>query len=500
MKYLFSIALSLCIVVLPALPNNELVIDSLESSLLQSNEDSNKVSIQFQLYSFYKRSNLDKALDNANESLQLSRKLNYKKGIAKSLGNIGSIKYKQGLFAEALSYYHQSIILKRELKDSVGVASCLNNIGIVNWYQGEYEKSIDYYLQALRIREQSDDKQGVASTLGNIGIVYKTQGLIDKALDYNMSALEILEKLVARHPENVKYKKIWATTMNTIGGLYKRLDDYETAEVFHRKALVVFEETENRRGIAACLVNIGSVFSENGDYEKALHYMLRSLQLKEELGNKRGIAISLNNIGEIYSYLGKFDLGINFMQRSLDISSVLGIRHLASATCANLATNYAKMNKYKPASKYLQQHLEYKDSLFNENKSREIGKLEAKFEFDKEESDRKQLEIKELRLKNEIKDRRDNLQYSGILIFIALLFMGVFMLGRFTIPIRLAEGIVFFSFLLVFEFTLVLLDPYIEQYSSGAPAIKLVFNASLAALMFPLHSFFERKLKGRITK
>ena len=96
--------------------------------------------------------------------------------------------------------------------------------------------------------------------------------------------------------------------------------------------------------------------------------------------------------------------------------------------------------------------------------------------------------------------RRDNLQYSGILIFLVLVFASVFALGRISIPIKLAEGLIFFSFLLFFEFTLVLLDPYIETYSSGAPAIKLGFNALLAALIFPLHALFEKKLKGRLAK
>ena len=72
------------------------------------------------------------------------------------------------------------------------------------------------------------------------------------------------------------------------------------------------------------------------------------------------------------------------------------------------------------------------------------------------------------------------------------------MLGRLSIPIRLAEGLIFFTFLLFFEFTLVLLDPFIEMYSSGAPAMKLLFNAVLAALIFPLHSFFEGRIKGRL--
>ncbi|MFH1320425.1 MAG: hypothetical protein ABII90_07220 [Bacteroidota bacterium] len=59
---------------------------------------------------------------------------------------------------------------------------------------------------------------------------------------------------------------------------------------------------------------------------------------------------------------------------------------------------------------------------------------------------------------------------------------------------------IFFTFLLFFEFTLVLSDPYIERFSAGAPAIKLAFNAILAAMIFPLHSFFEGKLKERIMK
>jgi len=54
--------------------------------------------------------------------------------------------------------------------------------------------------------------------------------------------------------------------------------------------------------------------------------------------------------------------------------------------------------------------------------------------------------------------------------------------------------------LLFFEFTLVMLDPYIEQYSSDAPAIKLGFNAILAGLIFPLHALFENKMKKRIAK
>jgi len=141
-----------------------------------------------------------------------------------------------------------------------------------------------------------------------------------------------------------------------------------------------------------------------------------------------------------------------------------------------------------------------KDSIFNDDKSKEIGKLEAKYEFEKAEEEKKSLERKELERSQFEESRRNNLQYSGIFMVIVALGMSLFTLGKFNLSVRLVEGIIFFTFLLFFEFTLVLLDPFIEQYSGGEPAFKLLFNAVLAAMIFPLHSFFENNVKKRLAK
>jgi len=54
--------------------------------------------------------------------------------------------------------------------------------------------------------------------------------------------------------------------------------------------------------------------------------------------------------------------------------------------------------------------------------------------------------------------------------------------------------------LIFFKFIPVLADPYIESWPGGEPGIKLPFNAGIAALIFPVHAFFESKLKGRLVK
>jgi len=45
---------------------------------------------------------------------------------------------------------------------------------------------------------------------------------------------------------------------------------------------------------------------------------------------------------------------------------------------------------------------------------------------------------------------------------------------------------------------LVFLDPYIEALTGGEPAYKLIINAAIATAIYPLHQFFEARLKKRI--
>ena len=52
----------------------------------------------------------------------------------------------------------------------------------------------------------------------------------------------------------------------------------------------------------------------------------------------------------------------------------------------------------------------------------------------------------------------------------------------------------FITVLTLFELTLVYLDPHIETLSDSEPLYKLVINVSIAALIFPLHAFIEKKM------
>jgi hypothetical protein len=52
----------------------------------------------------------------------------------------------------------------------------------------------------------------------------------------------------------------------------------------------------------------------------------------------------------------------------------------------------------------------------------------------------------------------------------------------------------------LFEFVLLLTDPFVETYTGGDPMVKLLINAAFAGFIFPLHSLLERLLKKRVVK
>ncbi len=423
----------------------------------------------------------DRALEMFKEqigSTETRISVSAKRGMASTYNNIGLIYYNQSAHTQALGHYFKALAMAEELGHDGGIALLSNNIGLIYFDQRAYNQALKYYSKSLKMELKMGNNQGVAIVYNNIGVIYEKQFEFSKALDYHFRSLNI------RQEHN--YKLGLAHSYTNIGNLYtdlfKKID--ASADFLNDSAL----SAELRKWVSQ---------NPNKLLDTAMFYQKKSLSIKNELSDEYGMSSSLVGIGQIYFQKHDYPTALNYFMDAAALADSIGALQRSSSAYKCISESFAKLGKYKNAFDNFIQFSALNDSSFNEKKSKELGKLEAKHEFETAETERKRLEKEKADLLSEAQRRRDNLQYSGILIVIVLLFAGVFVLARFSIPMRLAEGMVFFSFLLFFEFTLVLLDPYIERYSSGAPAIKLAFNAVLAGVIFPLHSFFERKLKTR---
>jgi len=459
-----------------------------------------------------------KALEHYFAALEIDKELQLSKSAAQDMGNIGNLYRTQGDFANALKYFNLSLEMMKQSGSRYDVAQVLGNIGSVYAEQGDFPKALKNCFAALEVYEDLGEKMRIAIVNGNIGNIYNGQGDYMSALKYHFKALEIDRELGKR--------RSIIGHLGNIGAIYNIQEDYSKALKCHFEALNIAIELGIRQARQSADANIGDVYFDQAEgvqssqdtvgsdslYARSLKHYKEALLIAKEIGSLTGIQRELGSLGRVYRRQAESSVGEakiqkalyldaeQHLQEALTVADSIGLLTSVKVWHLELSELYERTQRYDLALVHFRQYSVVKDSLFNEEKSKDIGKLEAQHDFAVAVAEQKRNEAAQAQQEAAAKSRRDNLQYSGILIFLVLVFAGVFGMAKISIPIRLAEGLIFFSFLLFFEFSLVLLDPYIDRYSSGAPAIKLGFNAILAGLIFPLHSFFEMQLKGRLIK
>lgn len=212
---------------------------------------------------------------------------------------VASNLYVMGRNEEAIEAVEAALELARTSEDQTTVASVHRTAGVIYWEIGSHDRALQHYLVALRNSRAAGDEDGAARVAGNIGNLQNSLGNWDEARRYHLQALEGFERTGWR--EGV------AGTLVNLGALSARLaaahaeaGDPSASEAEHRanldynrRALALFEELGNARGIAYAGDNIARALIELGRVDEALVHHRRSLQLRRELGDVTGMVNSL---------------------------------------------------------------------------------------------------------------------------------------------------------------------------------------------------------------
>ncbi|KOX21726.1 hypothetical protein ADK67_25515 [Saccharothrix sp. NRRL B-16348] len=109
-----------------------------------------------------------------------------------------------------------------------------------------------------------------------------------------------------------------------LGQVAQQRGQREDAERWHREALTIHEELDNRHGIATALTELGSVARKWARWDEAERHLDRSLALRRELGDRRGTAITLDQLGDVAQARGRWDDAEERYRESLDLMAELG--------------------------------------------------------------------------------------------------------------------------------------------------------------------------------
>ena len=207
------------------------------------------------------------------------------------------------------------------------------------------DEGLKFGKQAIELAEKLNWKKGMANANRATGVNY-AYGKSDYpgALEYFFKALKLYQE--------IEDKTGIAKILSNIGVVYWYQSDYPNALKYYFDALRIDEQSGNKNGIAATLCNIGIVYNSQEDYTKALEYMLKANKIDEELGNKSGIAANLGNIGELYRRLSDHAQALENDLKALQLYEELGDKNGIARNLGNIGAIYTEKRNYAYALEY----------------------------------------------------------------------------------------------------------------------------------------------------
>jgi ATP/maltotriose-dependent transcriptional regulator MalT len=142
--------------------------------------------------------------------------------------------------------------------------------------------------------------------------------------DYDRAG-ERLEQSLSLY-EELDDRRGVAGVKDVLGGVARERGDYERARTLHEEGLVLWRELEDEHGMAESLYYLGLVAWLNGETGRAEESSARALAMTRASGDTAGVLSSLINLGSVALYEGDYDRAEAMLEESLALSRDGGYR------------------------------------------------------------------------------------------------------------------------------------------------------------------------------
>jgi tetratricopeptide (TPR) repeat protein len=177
------------------------------------------------------------------------------------------------------------VILLQSAKDTSKV-NLLNDVTRSLWYY-QLDQANDYNLKALSLADSISFQRGFAEANRCRGVILSFKK-DSNALAYLERALNIFREL--------NDKRGIAATLNNQSGLYVDANEFAKALGVASESLKFFEELKDTEAIGAIINRIGVVYERQSDFRTALDHYLKALAIRQQIGDKPGTAFSLTRV------------------------------------------------------------------------------------------------------------------------------------------------------------------------------------------------------------
>ncbi len=422
----------LLIMFAPFLFGQKMNEDSLREVIKKTSYDTVKVDALQALSNYLiKHKREDSAgLKILEEARELAEKINYQQGILQCLLTTGNYYRSKNKWGSSMETYNQILVFCESVKDDSlrerSKMMAYNNLGGIYNFNGDFQQSLSYRLKSMEIVEKlmPENYNNRAIIYLNIASDYRQLKIPSKGIEYLNKTAGIFQKLNDRlkmefyfeyYQNNISSDStLRAVTM--LDSIQQGLTQFDLSD---------FQQSDYALMLAKLRGNYALLTLKNP--EEAMKQYTRSLDYARQLENDQEMNESRYNIGLAFLQKKNFGEAIRFMQVAYDSSSGQNLKNLAFKIAGSLAEAYSLTSQPAKANIFLKKALELQLEIYDEDKTRELNFLEARYQ-----SEKKEKEITSLRLSNTEKElavtKRNRLiliggiSASALLLVLGLLF------------------------------------------------------------------------------
>lgn len=472
-------------------------------------------------YLSFRKENLEKSISYYQQALDLARKNDLDKEAARAYVGLGYIHAKIPELEKSFNYAAQALGIASNLKEDTLIVSAYNLYGSLYQQKTERILALRNYLSALRTAEEAKNHYLMRTCYANLSGFYAEIKEFDKAIDF---AQRSMEQLALYSPENEKYLR----TMDifSLGQLYMYKKDFQMSAYYYersiqladslkfqqlkmpayegllqqyvqaqepRKALEFLNTRQEFREYTKAFHteyfldgSYAAIYSAAGMMDSARYYFQKAEPVYEKQGAPN------YKLGFYYQYANYFkktgspDKAIEYFNRAKLLADQSSNLELQQLIVKELDTMYYRKGDYRQSYAFNSLYHQYKDSLQKLGEEKDLLQMEL--------ADEQQREARQEREKEAALREKHNIQYMGITIGIATVFLLLVALGIFQVSEATIRVLGFFAFIFLFEFIILIADNKIHDWTHGEPLPVLGIKIILIAMLLPLHHWLEHRV------
>lgn len=357
-------------------------LQRLENNLNKAKDDTTRVLVYRDLMKYYIYNNPDSSEIYRNKAKELALKINFEKGVA-LIEVLEAINYETaGNFIEATKLLKKSLETFYHLNYYKGIASAYNQLGVIEAKQSNYKIATNYFLRALTIYERTKDTLGVVQSYLKLGVVNIYIQNFNKSLYFFNTALKL---------NNGKSTDAELNIYNNIATVYGQQRDFKNAIKYLELAIQKTEKYGGNRANPHVYLNLGNAYFQLKDKKEARKNYEIALELCKEFNIVEDEARVYFNMALLFDD-NEVDKTIDMINKALVIAKKLNHVNMQEEMYDELYKSYEMKGDFKSAYNALKEYHVIKDSLFSDERRKDVELLQADYEISKSKADVKELE------------------------------------------------------------------------------------------------------------